>query len=41
MISRENVYGDEKVKGIRKVRESANVKNMSTVWWAQFSFIWI
>ena len=38
MISRENVYGDEKVKGMRKVGESVNVKKMSTIWWAQFYF---
>ena len=36
MISRENVYGDEKVKGMRKVGKSANVKKneynlMSTI----------
>ena len=36
MISRENVYGDEKVKGMRKVEESINVKKneynlMSTI----------
>ena len=35
--------GDEKVKRKRKVGESVNVKikKKSTIWWAQFSFIWI
>ena len=33
--------GDEKVKRRRKVGESINIKKMSTIWWAQFSFIWI
>ena len=31
MISRQNVQGGEKVKGMKNVGESVNVKKMSTI----------
>ena len=30
-MSRQNVQGDEKIKGMRNVGESVNVKKMSTI----------
>ena len=38
MILRQKAWGDENVKGRRKVGESVNVKKMSTIWWGQFFY---
>ena len=32
VILRQNVWGDEKIKGRKKVKESVNVKKMSIIW---------